>query len=246
MQPTPTTTPTLPPTPTPITIATANPGKVAELRPIFAGLGIGVVGLADLDTPTTPTSPTSEPKETGDTFEANATIKAVAYARQTGTPCLADDSGLVVDALDGAPGVISSHYSTGGLEDPRPRAERDAANNARLLAELQGVPEDRRSARFVCVMVLADPTGRVLATARGEMEGRIAQPPHTPRGEHAPHGFGYDPLFLVAPDYERTSAQLSPQEKNAISHRAKAANQIAGQIADQYPSSFARASADGP
>ncbi|MCW5757080.1 MAG: RdgB/HAM1 family non-canonical purine NTP pyrophosphatase [Phycisphaeraceae bacterium] len=222
------------PTPTPITIATANPGKVAELRPIFAGLGIGVVGLCDLDTPT------SEPKETGDTFQANATIKAVAYARQTGTPCLADDSGLVVDALDGAPGVISSHYSTGGLEDPRPRAERDAANNARLLAELQGVPEDRRSARFVCVMVLADPAGCVLATARGEMEGRIAS---TPRGEH---GFGYDPLFLVAPDYERTSAQMSPQEKNAISHRAKAANQIASQIADNFPGSFARASADAP
>lgn len=203
----------------PITIATANPGKVAELRPIFAELGIEVVGLADLD------SPTTEPAETGDTFEANATIKAISYAKQTGTLCLADDSGLEVDALGGAPGVISSHYSTAGKEDPRPGAERDAANNERLLRELAGVPAEARTARFVCVMVLANSVGEVLATSRGAFEGRIGM---EPRGDN---GFGYDPLFLVAPDFARTSAEMAAAEKNAISHRAKAAQQMAQAIA---------------
>lgn len=202
----------------PITIATANPGKVAELRPIFAELGIEVVGLADLDTPTT------EPEETGDTFEANATIKAISYANQTGALCLADDSGLEVDALDGAPGVISSHYSTDGKEDPRPRAERDAANNERLLRELADVPTEARTARFVCVMVLANSDGEVLATSRGAFEGRIGM---EPRGGN---GFGYDPLFLVAPDFALTSAEMAADEKNAISHRAKAAQQMADAI----------------
>jgi XTP/dITP diphosphohydrolase len=208
----------------PITIATANPGKVAELRPIFAELGIEVVGLKDLDAPTT------EPAETGSTFEANATIKALAYAKQTGTRCLADDSGLVVDALGGAPGVISSHYASDGKEDSRPRSERDVANNARLLRELEGVRDERRTARFVCVMVLADEHGTVLATSKGAFEGRIG---HEPRGDK---GFGYDPLFLirddpVAPAFERSSAQMPPHEKNAISHRAQAAHRMADAIA---------------
>ncbi len=208
-----------------ITIATANPGKVAELRPIFAELGIEVVGLSDLGTPTT------EPDETGDTFEANATIKAIAYAKQTGTLCLADDSGLEVDALGGAPGVISSHYSTDGRDDDRSRGERDAANNERLLRELVGVPAEQRSARFVCVMVLASPDGEILATSRGAFEGRIGV---EPRGQN---GFGYDPLFLVAregvgpdpvaPDFTRTSAEMPPDEKNRVSHRAIAAKEMA-------------------
>lgn len=209
----------------PITIATANPGKVAELRPIFAELGIEVFGLKDLD------APTIEPAETGETFEANATIKAIAYAKQTGTRCLADDSGLVVDALGGAPGVISSHYASDGEEDPRPRGERDAANNARLLHELDGVPDEQRTARFVCVMVLADEAGTVLATSQGAFEGCIGR---EPRGEG---GFGYDPLFLVrhdpaAPSFTRTCAELDASEKNAISHRAEAAHAMADAIAD--------------
>ncbi len=203
----------------PITIATANPGKVAELRPIFAELGVQVVGLADLATPT------NEPDETGETFEANATIKAIEYARQTGTACLADDSGLVVDALGGAPGVISSHYAADGRDDPRPRRERDAANNARLLRDLKDVPDAARSARFVCVMVLASPRGEVLARSEGAFEGRIAR---APRGGQ---GFGYDPLFLVAPGFDRTSAEMSPDEKNAQSHRARAARRMAAAIA---------------
>lgn len=206
----------------PITIATANPGKVAELRPIFARLGIGVVGLADLAAPTTPTT---EPEETGDSFEANATIKAISYAKQTGTVCLADDSGLEVDALGGAPGVVSSHYATDGDEDGRPRAQRDAANNERLLRELADVPAEARTARFVCVMVLVNPDGEILATSRGTFEGRIGT---EPRGKN---GFGYDPLFLVAPDHARTSAEMAADEKNAVSHRAKAAQEIAQAIA---------------
>lgn len=213
-------TPPTPNTPTPITIAiaTANPGKVAELRPIFADLGLDVVGLGDLGTATT------EPDEAGDTFEANATIKALAYARQTGTLCLADDSGLVVDALGGAPGVVSSHYSTDGADDGRSRADRDAANNARLLRELEGVPDERRTARFVCVMVLASPRGEVLARGQGAFEGRIGR---EPRGKN---GFGYDPLFLVGPDHQRTSAELTPAEKNARSHRGTAARDIARRL----------------
>jgi XTP/dITP diphosphohydrolase len=216
LPPHPTPTPAIP---GPITIATGNPGKVAELRPIFAELGIEVVGLKDLATPTT------EPEETGDTFEANATIKAVAYAMQTGTACLADDSGLVVDGLGGAPGVISSHYASDGREEGLSRAERDAANNARLLRELGGVPDAERTARFVCVMVLANPRGEVLARSEGAFEGRIGR---ELRGEH---GFGYDPLFVVAPGFTRTSAELSPQEKNSISHRARAAQAMARAMA---------------
>lgn len=208
----------------PVTIATKNPGKVAELRPIFAALGIEVVGLHDRGVATV------EPDESGDSFEANATIKALAYARQTGTACLADDSGLVVDALGGAPGVISSHYSTDGRDDQRPRAERDAANNARLLRELARTPDDQRTARFVCVMVLASAAGEVLARSEGAFEGRIAR---EARGEN---GFGYDPLFLVAPGFERTSAELLPDEKNLISHRARAARAMARQLAALHAS----------
>ncbi|MBK7403972.1 MAG: non-canonical purine NTP pyrophosphatase [Phycisphaerales bacterium] len=195
-----------------IVIATGNPHKVEELREMLALPGLEFVGLADLG------RPFEEPAETGTTFEANATIKALAYARQTGLPCLADDSGLEVDALGGAPGVISSHYCTDGRETGMSRAERDAANNARLLRELEGIPPARRTARFVCLMVLAAPD--VLATARGAFDGRIGLPGTVPRGTH---GFGYDPLFLVAPEFAETSAELPPTRKNAMSHRGGAA-----------------------
>ncbi len=215
----------------PITIATANPGKITELRPIFGQLDIQVVGLSDLHETTT------EPVEHGNTFEANATIKALSYAEQPGTLCLADDSGLVVDALGGAPGVISSHYGTDGAEDSRPRAERDASNNSRLLRELADVPDEDRIARFLCVMVLAAPNGQVLATSQGTFEGRIAR---SLRGEG---GFGYDPLFLVGPDFERTSAELSAAEKNSISHRAKAAREMANALVS-LPASTTWTSAD--
>jgi XTP/dITP diphosphohydrolase len=208
-----------------IVIATANPHKVAELRDILAreGLtGVQFLGLADV-------APTSEPREIGTTFAENATIKALGYAKQTGLPCLADDSGLEIDALHGRPGVISSHYYNDGREDGKPRDERDALNNDRVLRELANTPAEQRTARFVCVMALALPSNPVpAALTRGTFEGRIGTPPHVPRGSH---GFGYDPLFLVAPDFTRTSAELDPEEKNRLSHRAHAATAMAQEIA---------------
>jgi XTP/dITP diphosphohydrolase len=195
---------------------------------------------------------TSEPVETGSTFEANATIKATSYALQTGMMCLADDSGLEIDALGGKPGVISSHYCTSGRETGMSRPERDAANNQRVLTELASVPFEKRTARFVCVMCLAAPAGAdstsnsrdaafqapsslkslPLAPAwlqqpvlvRGTFEGRIGIPPAIPRGAN---GFGYDPLFLVGPDFAVSSAELSPEHKNKLSHRGAAAVQMA-------------------
>jgi XTP/dITP diphosphohydrolase len=204
-----------------LVLATQNPGKVAELAGLLAPAGVRVLGLADLP------GPFPEPDETGDTFDANATIKAIAYAAATGLPCIADDSGLVVDALDGAPGVISSHYATDGRPDERTREQRDHANNARILRELDGVPPERRAARFVCVMVLADANGHVLALIRGSFEGRIGTPPDVPRGSN---GFGYDPLFLVAPHFTRTSAELAKAEKNALSHRGAASRAMLDQL----------------
>lgn len=200
----------------PIVIATGNPHKVEELRAIL-GPDLLLVGLRDLEAHGR--GPFAEPGETGSTFEENASIKALEYARQTGMICLADDSGLEIDALRGRPGVISSHYATDGRETGASREERDAANNARVLAELHDVPPGQRTAKFVCVMVLAKP-GQVLAITRGHFEGRIGLPGQVPRGRN---GFGYDPLFLVAPDFIRTSAELDPLEKNSLSHRAMAA-----------------------
>lgn len=203
-----------------LVLATRNPGKVRELRDLFASAGVDIVGIDDLR-PDTP-----EPDEGASSFAENATLKARAYAAATALPCLADDSGLEVDALLGAPGVVSSHYAWDGQTTGEPaslsRVQRDARNTERLLAELDGAPPDQRAARFVCVMVLVAGDD-VLATARGTFEGRIGQPPHVPRGEH---GFGYDPVFLVAPHFERTSAELSPDEKNAHSHRGEAARQM--------------------
>jgi XTP/dITP diphosphohydrolase len=198
-----------------IVVATGNPHKVEEIRALFRGLGIPIRGLAELDTQTT------EPEETGKTFEDNARIKAVEYARQTGRACLADDSGLEVDALGGAPGVISSHYATGGAETGLSRAQRDAANNARLLRDLRGIPAHQRTARFVCIMCLATPEGELLMS-RGTFEGRIGVEGEVPRGES---GFGYDPLFVL--EDGRTSAELRPEEKNARSHRGVAAREMA-------------------
>ncbi len=212
-----------------LVLATGNPHKVDELRAIFAAVpdaaDVRVIGLKDLPG----YAGFREPNETGATFEENAEIKAVSYAAQTGRLCLADDSGLEVDALGGRPGVISSHYCTDGRETGMTRADRDTANNARVLHELEGVPDGRRTARFVCVMVLAEPPGPcagpvpVLATACGTLEGRIGRPPAVPRGEN---GFGYDPLFLVGPDSGLTSSELSPEQKNALSHRGSAARRM--------------------
>lgn len=215
----------------PILLATANPHKLAELRGILSALHLAphTPALRSLDQ-LDPVPP--EPAETGDSFEANAAIKALAYAAATGLACLADDSGLEVDALGGAPGVISSHFATAGRDTGLTRDQRDAANNEHLLSLLAATPPEARAARFVCVMALAVPRPagpRLLATFRGELTGRIGLPPHVPRGAH---GFGYDPLFLLAPDHARTSAQLPPHEKNRLSHRARAAAMAARWLAD--------------
>lgn len=204
---------------TDLLVATTNAHKLCEIAAVLAPLGVLTVGLksvtigADRSAADLP-----EPVEDAATFAANAQIKAVYYAHKTGRPCLADDSGLEVDALDGAPGVRSARYAGVGSTG----ADRDTANNDRLLRELVGVPKAGRSARFVCAMCLAAPTGEILAASRGVLAGVIAD---APRGGH---GFGYDPL-LELPD-GRTSAQLSPEEKNARSHRGAAARAIAAKL----------------
>ena len=204
----------------PLVIATGNPHKVSELRAIFAGAGISVVGLKDVPGH----ERFREPLEDGTTFIENVRIKAKSYAGQTGRICLADDSGIEIDALGGRPGVISSHFCTDGREAGMSRADRDAANIARALRELEGVQADKRAARFVCHMCVADPKEKILAESRGTLEGRIGIPPRVPSGAN---GFGYDPIFLVGPDFLRTGAELPTEEKNRLSHRARAAQLIA-------------------
>lgn len=208
-----------------IVIATGNPHKVDELRAIFREVAgeLPIVGLDAFD------RAFDEPEETGDTFEVNATIKARGYARQTRSWCLADDSGLEIDALGGKPGVISSHYFCEGGPSDAPRPERDRMNIERVLRELEAVADEGRGARFVCVMVLADPSGTVRALVRGTFEGRIGRPPRVPGGNH---GFGYDPIFLTLESgFSRTSAEMEPTDKNRVSHRAVAARQMAELLA---------------
>lgn len=216
-----------------VVIATGNAHKVAEVRAVLEPVLRGRVrlrGLAEF-------GEIREPAETGATFEANSAIKALAYAAATGLHCLADDSGLEVDALGGRPGVISSHYCTDGRETGLTRSERDRLNNERVLRELEGVPGAARGARFVCVVTLAGPpkggsVALVLASSRGAFEGRIGEPPRVPSGVE---GFGYDPLFLVAAEpygLGVTSAELSAAEKNRLSHRGAALRGIVGAVED--------------
>ena len=194
-----------------IVVATGNPHKVDEIRAVLAPMGFLVVSLPELGRPVP-----AEPDEPGATFEENARIKARYYAAALGEPVLADDSGLEVDALQGAPGVHSAYWA--GAEGSR--AERDARNNAKLVAAMKGLPEDRRRARFVCTMCVATPDGAVLVETRGEFEGSIVD---EPRGAH---GFGYDPHLWLA-DRGMTSAELPPDEKNAVSHRGRAVRRLA-------------------
>lgn len=190
--------------------ATSNPHKLEEARAILGPLGVQVQSLDELG------CELEEPEEDGATFEDNARLKARYYAKHLGRPCLAEDSGLEVDALGGAPGVYSARYSgVAGNRDVR-----DRANNERLLRELAGVAASERTARFVCTLALADPEGIILAEARGTYEGVIAE---QGRGEN---GFGYDPLLFL-PDRGCTSAELSPSEKHARSHRGHALRQLA-------------------
>ena len=193
-------------------IATRNPGKLREVAAILQGLS---VQLATLEAyPHVP-----DAIEDADTFEGNARKKALHYARWTNQWSLADDSGLEVDALDGAPGVFSARYaarSERGAEATRllGREASDASNNAKLIDALKGIPQERRTARFRCVVALAR-RDEVLAVRSGVFEGRIVD---DPRGTN---GFGYDPHFYV-PEHSMTAAQMPPLLKNAISHRGKA------------------------
>jgi len=159
------------------------------------------------------------PAETGATFAANARAKALYYARACGQWCLADDSGLEVDALDGRPGAYSARYAEDRVDAGADRHTLDRANNIRLLADLDGVEDARRTARFVCHLALADPQ-RLLLEASGTLDGRIAR---EPSGEN---GFGYDPLFYL-PELGCTTAELSASRKNRISHRGKAVRRLA-------------------
>jgi XTP/dITP diphosphohydrolase len=182
-------------------LASANQGKLRELRTILDGLPVELVGLAEAGLGAPP-----EVEETGDTFLANALLKARAYAAWSGLAAVADDSGLEVDALGGAPGVRSARYAGPGAGDQ--------ANLHKLLAALAGVPPERRTARFRCAAVLVDPAvGEWHAEAA--WEGRVLE---APRGGG---GFGYDPVFL--PDgWEQTSAEVDQATKDAASHRGKA------------------------
>lgn len=188
-------------------LATANTHKAGEMQRLLAGCGRAVTAAPP---------EVVNMEETGETFAANARIKALAAARATGEKTLADDSGLCVDALDGRPGVRSHRWAG-------PDAT-DADRIAKLLNALEGVPAERRTARFVCAMCLAAPEG-VLWEGEGAVEGRIANAPH---GEG---GFGYDPVFLL-PD-GRSLAELAPDEKNAVSHRGRAARAAAAWLRGQ-------------
>lgn len=185
--------------PATILLATTNKGKLREARAILAGLPVQITTLADH-----PSFP--EPIEDAATFEGNAELKALHYARLADCLTLADDSGLEVDALGGEPGVRSARYAGPGCDD--------AANNEKLVRQLAEVPAERRTARFRCAVALASPHG-VLATADGVVEGMMVD---TPRGFN---GFGYDPHFFV-PENGMTTAEMPPEQKNLISHRGQA------------------------
>lgn len=158
--------------------------------------------------------------ETGVTFRANACLKAAGYAEQFDTWALADDSGLEVDALEGGPGVMSARWA-----EIHHAGKGDADNNALMLRQIDHVPDDRRTGRFVCVLALADPRGRIVLTVRETVEGRIL------REARGTNGFGYDPLFLV-PDLGLTTAELPPEQKHQLSHRGKALQRLKALMLD--------------
>lgn len=190
-----------------LVIATRNKGKIAEIARILSfDSGIQIRSVAEFDL--------ADIEETGTTFEENAALKALTVARATGFAALADDSGLEVDALNGAPGIFSARYA-GNHGD-------DKANNEKLIRELAGIAPKDRSARFIAVIAVAKPDGSTIM-ARGELEGEIAE---SARGLN---GFGYDPLFLPLGS-AKTLGEFEPGRKDEISHRAKALAKIAPKI----------------
>jgi XTP/dITP diphosphohydrolase len=193
-----------------LVLATRNQGKIIELRRILDAISNGAIELVSVEQ--YPEIPDVE--ETGSTFEENALLKAVAISKATGLPAIADDSGLCVDALGGAPGIFSARYA-GKHGD-------DNANLNKVLVELQGVEDTNRSAHFTCVTALVMPDGRKV-TKMGEFHGLIA---HAPVGDF---GFGYDPIFIPQGS-SITSAQMSAQEKDLVSHRGISLRAIAPHV----------------
>ncbi len=198
-----------------IVLATRNAHKVSELNAILGDL----IGELDLEIVGVDEFPdVQDVAETGVTFEENATLKAVAVTEATGLPALADDSGLAVDVLGGSPGVFSARWAgTHG---------QDRANLELLLAQLSDVPDEHRSAAFVCAAALAMPDGRVVVR-EGRMPGTLAR---EPRGDN---GFGYDPILVVEGD-SRTAAELGTADKNAISHRGMAFRALATDLREFF------------
>lgn len=192
-----------------IVLASRNKKKLREMAALVAPLGIAVRSLDDF-----PAAPDVE--ETGDTFAENAALKARSAALATGHWALADDSGIAVDALQGAPGVLSARFAG--------QPSNDDANNTKLLELLRDVPDEQRGAAFVCHLALADPQGEIRLRIEDRCRGRIV---HALHGEK---GFGYDPLFLVL-EYHRTFGQIGAAAKNVISHRARAFARLLPELA---------------
>jgi XTP/dITP diphosphohydrolase len=195
-------------------LATTNRHKLDEFRVIFATLPFTLHSLTDIQL-------AMDVEETGSTFQENAELKAHAYAQAAGMLSLADDSGLEIDALGGAPGVYSARFA--GVDTPYEERFR------LILKQLQGLPQEQRTARFRCVISIAEPSG-FCRSVEGVIEGVIAA---APRGTH---GFGYDPIFLV-PDLGKTTAELAPEHKNRISHRGQAARK-ARELLENWPLSL--------
>lgn len=193
-----------------IVLASSNAGKVREINQLLAQQQIQVIPQSEFDTP--------EAEETGLTFVENAILKARNAARHSGLPAIADDSGIEVDALRGAPGIYSARFAGSACDDQ--------ANNEKLLADLKGVEDEARTARFQCVLVYLrhadDPTPII---CQGTWEGRIL------RAEQGANGFGYDPLFLV-PEQRCSSAELTPEQKNVLSHRGQALRKLMAALSE--------------
>jgi XTP/dITP diphosphohydrolase len=194
-----------------LVIATANAGKLREFRSLLAGLPFELTSSAELNLPS--------PEETGATFLANALLKARQAANLSASAAIADDSGLEVDALDGAPGIYSARYAGEGASD--------AANNAKLLRALAGMPHEQRQARYRCALVFIESAADAAPLiAEADWQGFILD---APRGAG---GFGYDPYFWL-PELGKTAAELPPSEKNRLSHRGKALRALRDQLAAQ-------------
>ena len=187
-----------------IVLATGNKNKIREIKEKFSSLDkVEISSLEEL-------SNIPHIEEDASTFRGNALIKASAICKLTGSPAMADDSGIVIDALNGEPGVYSARYGSTAFNDQE--------RNSLVLSKMEGVPEDKRNARFVCVIALVLPNGEEY-TAEGVCHGIISREPAGDKG------FGYDPIFYI-PEMKRTMAQLAPEEKNSISHRGKALEKI--------------------